>query len=85
MHHKFSHTLSFPNLKSRTLDFLTHGSNCTVLNVLSSRIAAVPTSASSELAGFKAHTVFKEIEKKLAEVIHQNGLCVSNYNIKGSL
>ncbi|XP_051553235.1 sterol carrier protein 2-like [Myxocyprinus asiaticus] len=33
----------------------------------SSRIAAVPTSASSDLEGFKAHTVFKEIEKKLQE------------------
>lgn len=33
----------------------------------SSRIAAVPTSASSELADFKAHTVFNEIEKKLKE------------------
>ncbi|XP_016320036.1 non-specific lipid-transfer protein-like [Sinocyclocheilus anshuiensis] len=34
----------------------------------SSRIAAVATSASSDLKGFKAHTVFKEIEKKLQEV-----------------
>lgn len=40
------------------------------LNLLSSRIAAVATSATSDLKGFKAHTVFKEIEKKLQEVIH---------------
>uniref|UniRef100_A0A673GI20 Sterol carrier protein 2 n=1 Tax=Sinocyclocheilus rhinocerous TaxID=307959 RepID=A0A673GI20_9TELE len=33
----------------------------------SSRIAAVATSATSDLKGFKAHTVFKEIEKKLQE------------------
>ncbi|KTF80401.1 hypothetical protein cypCar_00047040, partial [Cyprinus carpio] len=33
----------------------------------SSRIAAVATSAASDLKGFKAHTVFKEIEKKLQE------------------
>uniref|UniRef100_A0A672T869 SCP2 domain-containing protein n=1 Tax=Sinocyclocheilus grahami TaxID=75366 RepID=A0A672T869_SINGR len=32
-----------------------------------SRIAAVATSATSDLKGFKAHTVFKEIEKKLQE------------------
>ncbi|XP_042575275.1 sterol carrier protein 2 [Cyprinus carpio] len=37
------------------------------LNLLSSRIAAVATSAASDLKGFKAHTVFKEIEKKLQE------------------
>lgn len=46
------------------------------LNFLSSRIAAVPTSASTDLQGFKAHTVFKEIEKKLQEVI-QEWSCLS--------
>ncbi|KAL7879479.1 hypothetical protein SRHO_G00017330 [Serrasalmus rhombeus] len=33
----------------------------------SSRIAAVPTSAAADLEGFKAHAVFKEIEKRLKE------------------